>query len=204
MTQRMKIAAAGLTASTFLAAGPASATFVEASLAEIGDDLVFEFEGTVDTTGLGLFGGFLPRPNEIAPSDPYITSLPGNFSFYEEFDGVFPSFGPGGLVAYPQPLQSLATGDAFGFLGDGSLGQIYVPVGYASGEPLSGSATFFDLTLADIGAEEGVYVGSIGATTIEFTVGGDGLGGTSEVPLPAAAWLMLSALGALAAIRRRA
>ncbi|MEO0682358.1 MAG: VPLPA-CTERM sorting domain-containing protein [Pseudomonadota bacterium] len=188
-------------AATLLVAGPASATFVTASLTEVGDDLVFAFEGTVDPTGLNFFpAGVFPQ-NELGPSVSWITSLPGEYSFYEsDGSGVFPTFGPGPLDSYSRPVESVSVGDAFGF-NDEREATIYVPRDYVPNDPLSGTATFFDLTLAEIGAIEGVYVGNIGRTTVEFTVGA--AGGSSAIPLPAGAWLMLTAMGAVAASARR-
>lgn len=75
---------------------------------------------------------------------------------------------------------------------------IYVPAGYVGNDPISGSATFFDLTRADIGAVEGLHVGSRGRNANELTMGEPG----AAAPLPEGGWLLLSALGAGFAARR--
>ena len=67
------------------------------------------------------------------------------------------SFGPGGLL---QGTGS-STGDNVYMVG--VLGELYLPVGYVSGAPLSGASQFPGTTLAAMGVTPGTYTWTFGA-----------------------------------------
>ena len=79
------------------------------------------------------------------------------------------SFGPGGLI---QGTGS-STGDNVYMVG--VLGELYLPVGYVSGAPLSGTSQFPGTTLAAMGVTPGTYIWTFGAgptaDSVVFVVG---------------------------------
>jgi hypothetical protein len=74
------------------------------------------------------------------------------------------SFGSG----YTAPTSF--TGDAFG-IQNGSLGKdIIVPIGYTSGSPLSGTATFANKTISSMGLTPGTYLYDWGSDSITLLI----------------------------------
>ena len=111
------------------------------------------------------------------------------------------SFGPGGLL---QGTGS-STGDNVYMVG--VLGELYLPVGYVSGAPLSGASQFPGTTLAAMGVTPGTYTWTFGAgptaDSVVFVVGvaPAGVPMLSEWVLVVLAGLL--AWGALPVLRRR-
>ena len=76
---------------------------------------------------------------------------------------------------------------------------LFVPFGYTSGDPLSGSTTFSGHSFSSLGLTPGVYewTWGTGATADSFTVN------IGAVPVPAAVWLFGSGLIGLVGLARR-
>ena len=65
------------------------------------------------------------------------------------------NFGRGGFF-----VADTGSGDPFGIGGED--GNIWVPAGYVSGDPLTNSMTFNNATLASLGVRQGTYIWSWG------------------------------------------
>ena len=93
------------------------------------------------------------------------------------------------------------SGDGMYIFGGGAF--LLVPEGYVSGDPLSGSSTWNDATLASLGLTEGVYEWTWGsgdnADSWTFTIGD---GNVVPEPTSAIVWGMLAGIGMLT-VRRR-
>lgn len=175
----------------------AQAAFVF-DLVDSGGNLVLSGSGTIDLTGLHPttsqhFGSSVAYVG--ATISPYKSEV--RMGIYRPFQPVHfygDISGPAsfGIGLGPLGAAISGSGDSFGIVG-GS--EIYVPQGYVSGTYLSGSTTWFDRTIAHIGATPGTYVWSLPNDTITLNVG--------VVPIPAAVWLFGSALVGLGWMRRK-
>lgn len=184
MTRLLTAAAAALTLSCAAAAPALSAVVITGE--QQGNDYVFSFSGSLDVSGLmsGSSGD---------DSFATIRSDYGNFlSFGSGYDEYLPyedfsAFGTGGVFV------GVASGDTIGL-----AGLLYVSKGYVSGSAMSGSLTFANKTMLDLGLTAGTYVAALteGGDTVTLNI-------TADVPLPAAAPLMALGLGGLALIGRR-
>ena len=138
------------------------------TISEVGSDVIMSGSGSLNLTGLiegsvqsgwginGTLGTWV-----IGPSSSFFgRKYQGNaFSTYPT------SFGSG----YTAPTSF--TGDAFG-IQNGSLGKdIIVPIGYTSGSPLSGTATFANKTISGMGLTPGTYLYSWGSDSITLQIG---------------------------------
>ena len=101
------------------------------------------------------------------------------------------SFGPGST----RIDADLGSGDVFGIGTQGPFTAIALPLGYSSGDPLNGTATYENTTLAGLGMELGTY-------TWFWDTGGNGDSITLNV-IPEPASLTLLGLSSLALLRRR-
>lgn len=104
-------------------------------------------------------------------------------------------------------IASQGSGNKFGISSEagGSTAYLAVPAGYASGSSLSGASTYLGTTIAGLGLTAGTYVwtwGS-GASADSFTLTIGETTTAPPVPLPAAAWLLLSGLAGLGVVGRR-
>lgn len=128
------------------------------NITEVGSDVYLQGSGSVNTTSLTVF------------NSPFT------------FNRLIPNMGAAGTGAYSPSVQTYwyqnaATGpSSFGtgaladptsgsgdrFLLFGSTGSIFVPVGYTSGAPLSGDATWANQTLSSLGLTPGTYVWNFG------------------------------------------
>jgi len=120
-----------------------------------------------------------------------------NVDFYKGFTGPT-NFGTGGFVA-----GDTFSGDSVGIFG--ALGQINVPEGYVSGNPLSASMTFDNATIHSLGLRPGTYTWTWGTGTgignQFFTVQ---IVGPTTVPDGGSTVSLLGfALVGLAAVRRK-
>jgi hypothetical protein len=103
-----------------------------------------------------------------------------------------------GEISERYHFPDLGSGDAFGFWDFDGYRGIVVPFDYLSGSELTGTTTYLNRTLADMGIKPGTSVYSWGA--------GDTAGSilfTSEVPAPLPLWGAASALGWSRRLRRR-
>jgi hypothetical protein len=161
------------------------------TLEELGSNVVATGSGPLDLTGLSFdFPSF--QSAGINPNGAVIvTGSSGPADFYTGFTGPT-SFGSGSTTA-----ASSSSGPLVGIAGVN--GFLMVPQGYASGDPLSDSATYTGATFASLGVTPGTYVWTWG-TGLEnqnFTliIGGAGVpDGGSTVSLLGCALLGLAAL----------
>ena len=185
-----------LIAFLLVAGAPAAQAGVILTAVESGGDVVISGEGTLNTGAWSTFfeltdpsilnptRRIIVGPTPAVPSNRYgqPDNFMGDLAFGTEGD-AFASSGSGDLIG----LTFLA-GDR----------QLYVPDGYVSGDPLSGSATWAGETFASLGMEIGQYewTWGSGSTADSFTL--------NVVPEPSTAALMTLGLVGLAARRRRA
>jgi hypothetical protein len=101
-------------------------------------------------------------------------------------------FGPGtGGDIVPEGISG--SGDYFGFSGADNF--FFVPDGYVSGDPLSGTSTFAGESFTTLGMSQGSYVYTLTGSGDTITL--------NVVPIPAAVWLFGSALVGLGWMRRK-
>jgi hypothetical protein len=114
-------------------------------------------EGSVQTAGgiNGTLGYWV-----IGQSNPFFAR-----KFFGNNLNVYPeSFGSG----YTAPTSY--SGDTFG-IQNGSLGKdIVLPLGYTSGSPLSGTATFANKTISSMGLTPGTYLYDWGSDSITLEI----------------------------------
>lgn len=101
-------------------------------------------------------------------------------------------FGPG-TGEYFVPDYISGSGDYFGF--EVGSDYFFVPDGYVSGDPLSGTSTFVGQSFTTLGMSQGSYVYTLTGSGDTITV--------NVVPIPAAVWLFGSALVGLGWMRRK-
>jgi hypothetical protein len=151
------------------------------------------YEGSSGTGGL-VWGTYAPGGSAIG-----VGALTNDTAYGGTLTGSSTTFGSGAVK-----FANSETGNSLAITPGTSLAQIYVPVGYVSGDFLSGTATWDNTTLAKLGLIPGTYTYSwgSGATADSFTLDI----GASPVPEPnllgclmlPAAWLAFNRL------RRRA
>ncbi len=178
-----------------LSALPARATYT-VTLVQQGSNVVAAGSGTIDLTGLSLFGHGAPAAATIAPFSGEIFTGPATsepVDLYSGFTGPT-SFGPGvGADA------TSGMGDIVGV--NGAFTYIAVPGGYDSGGPLSDTSTYDNQTFATLGLTPGSYTWTWGSGTDDsFTLDI----GPAAAPEPSGFALLALPLGliALAAGRR--
>jgi hypothetical protein len=178
----------GIAALTSLAIGnPAQASEYIVNLDQVGSSVVATGSGTIDYTDLPYVGLF-SNAGGMQPNSSYIISGP--------VGDIIPGYGGGSQITGPTSFgsgdgtnASTSTGDDVGINFD-AYAAIFVPSGYVSGDPLSGTATWDDATLASLGVTSGMYTWSWGT--------GDDAGsfvldvGVTATPLPST-WTMLIA-----------
>lgn len=177
--------------------GGAEAASVDMYLYQSGSDVVFDFSGSVDTTGMTMTGSSSLDAAELNPGEGFIGSVNGLYSIFSPVAQSLAPFGTGGYVFYTGASNVSATGDSFLL----TLDMLVLTGGYVSNSALSGSARLFDTDLASLGASAGDYAGTFGLNTYSLAVGTEPA--SSEVPLPAGMALLLTGLGGLALTRRR-
>lgn len=155
---------------------------------ESGGNVVITASGSIDLTGLTAAGS-IQSTGRVEPVDGLISVGPlssAGITIYRGGAGIAP-FGDGMFSA-----PSSGTGDTFGI----SSGNLVVPFGYLSGNTLDGSSTYNSATFASLGMDVGSYLYTFSNDqTLSLQVG--------PVPLPAAAWLFISALAGLVLAKRK-
>jgi hypothetical protein len=147
---------------------------------QTGGHVVGTLSGSLDLTGASPSGGGALVGAAIFPSGGTITNSFGSLDNYR-------GFGPASFGSGTNTFAASVMGSVFGFDGDLSQTDIFLPSGYMSGSALSGTITFANATFASLGITAGDYVYSllndagvpVDTITVRFVP-------PSEVPLPGA------------------
>jgi hypothetical protein len=126
-------------------------------LKEVGANVVANGSGAINLTGLTLSSSGILEPGTIAANLGLIQIGQLANLLVDQYTGITgpTSFGPGSLF-FPQ--ANTGSGDFVGIAG--LAGDIDVPGGYTSGDPLTNSMTFDNATFASLGVTPGTYVWS--------------------------------------------
>jgi hypothetical protein len=184
----------GLLAATLILSVAEANASVIFTLQLVGDDYVMTGSGTLDLTGFTASHTFSIDP-QISAKTFFLVGAKGQT--FQEYDGPITgptSIGPGDFHGL---LADSGTGDLFGMgfmAGDQS---IPLPVGYVSGQALSGTATYVHRLLFPNVITPGTYVWTLGnGDTIT-------LDAISAVAAPEPTTLALVATGVLGLVSRR-
>jgi len=122
---------------------------------QVGSDVVATGSGAFNLTGLTFQTNFFSAPPQIQANFSLLITGPGganqSLSQYAGFIGPT-NFGSGDLI-----FADTGSGDGVGITGNGSNPILTLPQGYVSGTALSSSATWNNVTLADLGVTPGIY-----------------------------------------------
>jgi hypothetical protein len=146
-------------------ADPAQAAYI-VTFSETGIDVTASGSGAIDLAGLTFItsGATL---SQVAPT--FATEATGHAGNVDEYSGATGpfSFGPGVFTS-----ATTGAGDLVGIqVLRGGSGFIFVPKGYASGAPLSDTATYASQSFATLGLTPGVYLYNFGSGTDDsFTI----------------------------------
>ena len=137
-------------------AAQARAEFI-VNITQVGSDVVATGSGTLNTAALTSVpvGSTGLEDYGINASSAFVVIGAGAPETFTGFSGPT-SFGPG-----PFTLFDSATGDATGI--NGSADYLATPDGYVSGDPLSGTMTRDDTTIAGLGLTPGTYTWTWGS-----------------------------------------
>lgn len=186
--------AAALLAPALLAPAPARA-IVTLLVQQVGNDVVITGSGSANTTALTADGTDNDYTNVLA--DTQIYAGPDAFGDLSGGGGdvsLWSNISAGPLVFGSDPsvyeTPSSGTGDLFGIVADyfnstAGAQRLVLPLGYSSGASLSGTSTFTNITLAQLGFTPGQ------SSTWSWGTGGDAdslnlLVDTVPAPLPIA------------------
>jgi len=126
------------------------------NIQEQGSDVVASYSGSIDLTGIGFNGLGSASVNQLWAADGQLVLQNGVATkasitaFGKNPWTVAPSAFGTGAVFSPDTV-SAAAGNAFGFRTDG----FFIEPSYVSGDPISGSMTFENQTLASLGINVG-------------------------------------------------
>jgi hypothetical protein len=188
-----------LPALLLLASASAQAKLV-INIYQDGPDVAAIGSGTVDTTGLTG-----PSNSSWGPTIEYDwTVIVGGASLASVTASMYSGIvGPDSIApSGSQIVPNAVSGDRFGVFFGSSPNRLVLPVGYSSGDLLSGTAIYFNKTLADAGltaGDEFAWTWGSGATADSAVISVN----PPSVPLPGTAVLLAVALLPLAARRRR-
>lgn len=145
-------------------ASPARAAYI-VTFSQLGPNVVASGSGSIDLSGL-TFVTSGPTQPEIAPT--FATEATGAAGAVDEYSGASgpTSFGPGVFTS-----ATTGTGDLVGIqqLIDEPAGFVVVPMGYASGAPLSDAATYDNQSFATLGLTPGTYEWTWGSSAADDT-----------------------------------
>jgi PEP-CTERM motif len=195
MKMRMMVVAAVLVVATL--GGQAEASFV-INVSQVGNDVVANGSGALNLFGLLPLGPYNLEPGVIADIG---TMQLGSSALATVYGGLDFS-GPSSFGSGVTDAASSGSGDLVGVVGKG--GGVLVPSTYLSGNPLSGSATWDNTTIAKLGLTPGTYTWNWGIPFLNET---DFLTlNISSVPEPSSLTMATAAAGILglaAYLRRR-
>jgi hypothetical protein len=186
---RLLTLAISRTAATVTAA---RASTIALTLSEVGPDVLATASGSIDLDDLTFAGGG-PTFSIVIPA--LGTAVVGaSGGFFDEYSGVSgpASFGPGAIT-----FATAGTGDFVGVQAVNNY--LFVPDGYVSDAPLSGTATYAGQTFATLGLTPGTYVYTYGAAEDAGTITVN-IGEVVSAPEPTS--LLLFGPGALGVIAR--
>jgi PEP-CTERM motif len=168
----------------------ARAAFV-LKIEEVGPEVVAAGSGSIDLTDLRV-DGYGKEPPYLA-SDKAIVRTGGS----DVFVGYDGATGPGNFGDDGSFPNSLGLGDSVGIAG--AFGEVAVPFGYNSGDPLRSSAVWFNQSFAKMGIDTGTYVWTWGTgdNADSFTV-------EIAVPEPSSWAMMLVGFAGLGIVGYRA
>jgi len=178
--------------------GRAANASVIMTLDQVGPNVVATGSGTVDLTDLTTFGNFNPLLPVIEPSAALLHIGDPNAGSSRYIGSIS---GPTNFGSGPATVASSGTGNSLGLtiVSLPTPDIIFVPLGYVSGTPLSGStATWNNTTLAALGATPGIYTWTWGTGAHA-----DSLTLESAVPEPAPALLLTLGAAGLAFLKWR-
>jgi hypothetical protein len=165
---------------------PAAQASVIVTIQESGGDIVETSSGTIDLIAFTdpsfsvLTASIFPAHSATSVGSPELTSI------YSIAISGPASFGLG-----PTPANATSTsGDFIGF--DAAQGEIFIATAYVSGTLISGSATFANMTEADIGVTPGTYIytwGTADSATVNII---------GSAPEPGTLWMGLGGVLLLA------
>ncbi|MEM9838099.1 MAG: hypothetical protein AAF830_02985 [Pseudomonadota bacterium] len=191
MLRKKSLFAIAAAAATALAA--TAQAKIEIVLDEVGNDLVFTFNGTLDLTGM-------MRIDESQEENR--SGLGARFGSILSFpDGsLIDTYGAPSLDAFggrnSGPEAGISTGDAFGIFGDDVFG---LPTGYVSGDFISGTMMIENADFSTFSIVPGVYTRTFANGSGFVLLAGD----VQAVPLPAGAVLAAPVVGAMVLRRRK-
>ena len=143
----------------FVSSLPSSAVYADLliSVTEVGEDVVVTAEGALNIEILNFLE--TTQANDIFVDADTARLFSGADGFaavdrYEVPQGPA-SFGPGVGARF----ADLGSGDRVGIVGTGAgSSELYLPVGYSSGDAISSSMTFENETIDSLGLVDGLYV----------------------------------------------
>jgi hypothetical protein len=123
-------------------------------LKEVGANVVANGSGAINLTGLTLDVSGILTPGTMGANFGLIQTGQLTDVLVDTYTGITgpTSFGPGGPFFF---MANTGSGDFVGIAG--LAGDIEVPGGYTSGDPLTNSLTFDNATFASLGVTPGVY-----------------------------------------------
>ncbi len=187
---------------------PASQAAVVAYTWEENGDLLTQYSGSLDVTGLSFAQGRTQVDlSIIRPDRAFYFNM---FDYNGYFDASHTITGPGATIA--NGLSSISTnfshtrqGDQFGYGGTSGLSRgfaVYTAFDYVNGSSISGGSTTNNTMLADLGLTDPVTV-SLTWSTDSITHFYGLNPNMAAVPLPAGFALLLTGIGAFALLGRR-
>jgi hypothetical protein len=177
------------------------------TIKQVGADVVVMGGGTATAPGLVLI-------QKYSDLEGFLNPLSGGFAMGRPYELDrdssslwFGMVGPEFAGPISRTDASIGGGDAFGIVANGSGSRFLVlPIDYTFGDVLESTNTYSDKTLVDLGLTAGtsyVWTWGSGDTADSFTLTIGETTTAPPVPLPAAAWLLLSGLAGLGAVGRR-